>query len=238
MPARHLTPTPHPLSSAPCPQAACPQLPDPRHLSLTIMSPPTQPALSPAPPAHYITPPPLFPHLPANPPTSLRILLQTFTQHCQVFSSCAFYDLFSRELQCFCCALSSSSILWTESVLHISVLCCTHSLSFLFLFVSVSAPVHLSHCTLLASASICATDPPQAYGASVQCYQHPGCRILCTIASVFGELRLAMNALPVVRPLWCNAFGGGPPCLKKIAQMKHASIWGTGVNFRNSDLIM
>ena len=24
-----------------------------------------------------------------------------------------------------------------------------------------------------------------------------------------------MNALPVVRPLWCNAFGGGPPCLKK-----------------------
>ena len=66
----------------------------------------------------------------------------------------------------------------------------------------------------LASASICVTDPPQAFGASVQCYQHPGCGILCTIASIFGELRLAMNALPVVRPLWCNAFGGGLPCLK------------------------
>ena len=76
-------------------------------------------------------------------------------------------------------------------------------------------PVHLSHCTLLASGSNCATEPPHAYGASVQCYQHPGCGFLCTIASVFGELRLAMNALPVVRPLWCNAFGGGPPCLKK-----------------------
>ena len=34
-------------------------------------------------------------------------------------------------------------------------------------------------------------------------------------SSVLSELRLAMNALPVVRPLWCNAFGGGPPCLKK-----------------------
>ena len=69
-------------------------------------------------------------------------------------------------------------------------------------------------CTLLASAFNCATEPPQAYGASMQCYEHPRCGILCTIASVFGELWLAMNALPVVRPLWCSAFGGGPPCLK------------------------
>ena len=37
---------------------------------------------------------------------------------------------------------------------------------------------------------------------------------LCKILAVFGELRLAMNSLPVVRPLWCNALGGGPPCLK------------------------
>ena len=85
---------------------------------------------------------------------------------------------------------------------------------FYFFFLGVHQCTYpIAHC--LPRHSIVHPHPPEAYGASVQCSQHPGCEILCTIASVFGELRLAMNALPVVRPLWCNAFGGGPPCLKK-----------------------
>ena len=35
-----------------------------------------------------------------------------------------------------------------------------------------------------------------------------------------------MNALPVVRPLWCNALGGGPPCLKKKKQCVLVAGWG------------
>ena len=192
-------------------------MPDPRHLSLTPICPPnTTCSLSHATATSHHPPPPLFSPPPCHPPHVAPFpLLHTFKQHCLVFSSLRMLLFFSRERQCFCCASPVSSILWTESVLHITILCCTHSPSFLFLFFSVSASLHLSHCTLLASAFICAPHPPQPYGASVQCYQHPGCGILCTIASVFGELRLAMNALPVVRPLWCNPFGGGPPCLKK-----------------------
>ena len=77
------------------------------------------------------------------------------------------------------------------------------------------ASVHPSHCTqLVAAIFLCTLTSPRPLVHMCSVFNTLGLD-LCTIHAVFGELRLAMNASPVVRPLWCNASGGGPPCLKK-----------------------
>ena len=102
--------------------------------------------------------------------------------------------------------------------IHISFIHTSFSQHLLLVFQHIlfllCASVHLSHFTQLASAFLLCTLiflRPLVHQCSV--FNTLGLE-LCTIHAVFGELRLAINASPVLRPLWCNAFGGRPPCLK------------------------
>ena len=213
-------------SSVACHKATCLQshvsnylLPD-SSLTHPTFPPNTQPA------SFFTSPPPSFPPAPQPAPHVAPLILpaQRSVSAPLTLFHCWTVGIFRAPLYFFLPECTSVFVVpgqfcllhWTESVLHISTHCCAFSVlyAFLFFFLGVHQCTYpIAHC--LPRHSIVHPHPPEAYGAAVQCSKHPGCEILCTIASVFGELRLAMNALPVVRPLWCNAFGGGPPCLKK-----------------------